>query len=98
MYGDVYNFWNLVYYFGGFFGGVGVVVVSKMVLIVGVSDGGGFIWILVFWISMIGFKLIWGWVIIGLSDWCFWQGVVGSFVIIKDVEDIVCLFDVLQVF
>lgn len=72
FYGLVCNFWNLEYLLGGFSGGVVVVVVSGIVFIVGVSDGGGFIWIFVFFSGLIGLKFSCGFMFVGLEGWWGW--------------------------
>lgn len=56
------NLWDLIWVLGGFFGGFVVVVVVGDVLGVLGFDIGGLIWIFVFFIGMVGMKLIYGWV------------------------------------
>lgn len=58
--GNICNFWNIVYLFGGLFGGVGVLVVFGVVFIVYGNDGGGLFRIFVFCCGLIGLKLLCG--------------------------------------
>lgn len=67
VWGVCYNFWNLKYNSGGLLGGFVFVVVVGIVLIVGVGDGGGLIWIFVLYCGLFGLKLSCGCMLWGLD-------------------------------
>lgn len=59
-YGVIFNFWDFICIFGGFFGGFVVVVVVGLVFIIFGFDINGFICVFVFLCGVFGFKFIYG--------------------------------------
>lgn len=90
--GIICNFWDWCVMLGGSSGGLLVVVVFGMGVLLLVIDGGGLICVLVCWSGVVGFKLMFDFVLIGVVGFWIWLFMFG--LIVCNVCDIVLMFSV----